>query len=103
MEAYNNLSPFLFFLPRRTHFKDLSARARSGTNQIRMGGALIHSVPKSDDPTTWDFAGSTIVMKASSREEVLEELKKDVYATSGVWDMEKVRKPASAHRLGRVD
>lgn len=34
--------------------------------------------------------GSTVVAWASSKEEVLEILKKDIYATEGVWDLEKV-------------
>jgi hypothetical protein len=34
------------------------------------------------------FNGSCIVAHAQSREEVLDEIKKDVYATSGVWNLE---------------
>lgn len=34
--------------------------------------------------------GSTIVVVAESVEQVREQLSKDIYATSGVWDMEKV-------------
>lgn len=53
-------------------------------------GALLSSVPKDDDPASLDFVGSTIVVVAESVEQVREQLSKDIYATSGVWDMEKV-------------
>ena len=59
-----------------------------------MGGAVLNAVPESEDPTTWDFAGSTIVRTAGSKEEVIADLRKDIYATSGVWDVDKV----SLHR-----
>ena len=35
--------------------------------------------------------GSVMVAVAESKEEVLDKIKKDVYATSGVWDMDQVR------------
>lgn len=53
-------------------------------------GALLNSVPKDDNPASLDFMGSTIVVVAESVEQVREQLSKDIYATSGVWDMEKV-------------
>ena len=31
-----------------------------------------------------------MIARASSKEEVIEELKKDVYTTAGIWDWEKV-------------
>lgn len=37
------------------------------------------------------FAGSALVVSASSKEEVLEKLKKDVYAENEVWDFEKAQ------------
>ncbi|RYP78394.1 hypothetical protein DL771_000579 [Monosporascus sp. 5C6A] len=55
-------------------------------------GAVLNSKPESDDdPTKFDFYGSTIIVVAESREEVVGILEKDIYATSGVWDVEKVR------------
>lgn len=53
-------------------------------------GAALGAVPQGDDPTKWDFAGSTVVLVAESVEEVRAILEKDIYTTSGVWDMEKV-------------
>lgn len=55
-----------------------------------MGGAVLNEIPTSDDPKTFSFAGSTIVIQASSREEVVEILKQDIYAKSGVWDVDNV-------------
>lgn len=37
------------------------------------------------------FVGSTMVAVASSKEEVLDLLKNDIYAKEGVWDFSKVR------------
>lgn len=34
--------------------------------------------------------GSCMIARASSKEEVIEELKKDVYTTANIWDWEKV-------------
>lgn len=53
-------------------------------------GALLNGVPKDDKPESLDFFGSTLVVVADSAEEVRSQLTKDIYATSGVWDMEKV-------------
>jgi len=36
------------------------------------------------------MSGSTLVIVASSKEEVLQTLREDVYAKSGVWDVDKV-------------
>jgi len=53
-------------------------------------GAVLNDVPTSEDVKDFDFAGSTIVIQASSREEIKEILRKDVYAKEGVWDVENV-------------
>lgn len=55
-----------------------------------MGGAVLTEVPADDEPSSLQFAGSTIIAVAESKEEVLEILKKDVYAQTGVWDVENV-------------
>lgn len=34
--------------------------------------------------------GSVMLALAESKEEVLEKIKQDVYATNGIWDMDKV-------------
>lgn len=51
-------------------------------------GATAAAVPKEGEAK--QFNGSCLVAKASSKEEVLEELRKDIYAQEGVWNLEKV-------------
>lgn len=58
---------------------------------IRILGAILEEVPKDDEASSMKFIGSTLITTAESREEVIEILKKDIYTTSGVWDIEKVR------------
>jgi hypothetical protein len=64
-------------------------------------GAVLEEVPKDDDPSSLKFAGSTLVCVAESKEEIVELLKKDIYAQKGVWDVEKVL-PAS-HFIGNSE
>lgn len=47
-------------------------------------------MPKDDEPSSLNFAGSTVVIAAESREKVIEFLKGDIYAKSGVWDVDNV-------------
>ncbi|OAQ61557.1 dimeric alpha-beta barrel [Pochonia chlamydosporia 170] len=74
---------------RPTHFKNMTPNVESG--DWKMGGALLNEVPTDSNAANFDFFGSTLVCKAESKEAVLEQLKKDIYATSGVWDLEKVQ------------
>lgn len=60
-------------------------------------GALLKTLPADDDPSTFDFAGSTIVCLAESRDEVLKQLREDIYTTTGVWDTENVSPPSYTH------
>lgn len=53
----------------------------------------MNEVPKDDQPSSLDFAGSTVVAVAESKEEVLKILENDVYAKEGVWDLSKVNLP----------
>lgn len=55
------------------------------------------SVPKSDNSDDMSFVGSHVVVVGDSIEQVREDLRKDVYATSGVWDVENVSEPYSRH------
>lgn len=43
-----------------------------------------------NDPKTFPFAGSTVIILADTKEEVIEFLKKDVYVEAGVWDVANV-------------
>jgi hypothetical protein len=51
-------------------------------------GALLEEVPKEGEGLK--FQGSAMVALASSKGEVLEKLKSDIYAKSEVWDFSKV-------------
>jgi hypothetical protein len=51
-------------------------------------GAILEEVPKEGEGMK--FQGSAMVAHASSKEEVLEKLKSDIYAESEVWDFSKV-------------
>ncbi|KAK4224403.1 hypothetical protein QBC38DRAFT_371066 [Podospora fimiseda] len=73
---------------RPQHFAGLAPAVTSGL--YKLGGAILHDPPTSADPTTFNFAGSTVVILASSREEIKETLKNDIYAKEGVWDVENV-------------
>lgn len=53
-------------------------------------GAILHDMPADDDVASMQFAGSTVILVAESRQAVLDALKDDVYVSSGVWDLEKV-------------
>ena len=55
-------------------------------------GAILNDKPNDPaDPKTYDFAGSSIIYLADSKQEVIDFLKTDVYYESGVWDVENVR------------
>lgn len=49
---------------------------------------MLDEVPKEGEGLK--ISGSSVVAWASSKEEVMEILKGDIYATEGVWDLEKV-------------
>lgn len=51
-------------------------------------GAYLEDVPKEGEPMK--IQGSAMVCVATSKEEVIEKLKNDIYGKSGVWDFSKV-------------
>ncbi|KAI5927013.1 hypothetical protein F4810DRAFT_706971 [Camillea tinctor] len=71
---------------RPKHFEGLKAHIESGI--IKTGGAILNDKPESEDPSKFDWYGSTLVVVASSKEEVRQLLANDIYGTSGVWDVE---------------
>ncbi|KAI5858194.1 hypothetical protein GGS23DRAFT_336038 [Durotheca rogersii] len=73
---------------RQQHFEGLKTFVESG--QYKTGGALLNSKPETDDPTKFDWYGSTVVIVAESKEEVQAIISKDIYAATGVWDIEKI-------------
>ncbi|KAI4717378.1 hypothetical protein E4T48_06409 [Aureobasidium sp. EXF-10727] len=54
-----------------------------------LGGAMLEDVPKEGSPLK--IKGSVMLALASSKEEVMEKIKKDIYADKGVWDMDKIQ------------
>jgi uncharacterized protein len=52
-------------------------------------GAMLSEVPKEGEGLK--IIGSAMMAHAASKEEVMEMIKKDIYADSGVWNLEKVR------------
>ncbi|TPX12332.1 uncharacterized protein E0L32_006979 [Thyridium curvatum] len=71
---------------RPAHLDGLSPRVKSG--KWTMGGATL--AKPSVEGQQKEFNGSCIVAHAASKEEVLEEVRKDIYATSGVWNLDKI-------------
>ncbi|KAI8300582.1 Aspercryptin biosynthesis cluster protein B [Colletotrichum sp. SAR11_240] len=71
---------------RSQHFANAMPLMESGV--WKTGGALLDSVPKSDNSDDMSFVGSHVVVVGDSIEQVRDDLKKDVYATSGVWDID---------------
>ncbi|KUJ12125.1 uncharacterized protein LY89DRAFT_624569 [Mollisia scopiformis] len=72
---------------RPKHFEGLKTAMEKGF--FKTGGALLDEVPKEGEGLK--ISGSTVVAWASSKEEVMEILKGDIYAKEGVWDLEKVQ------------
>lgn len=70
----------------RDHLKNIKPDADSGFWVL--GGAMLEDTPKEGEGLK--INGSVMMAVAASKEEVLEKIKKDVYANEGVWDMEKV-------------
>ncbi|PMD55575.1 uncharacterized protein K444DRAFT_617258 [Hyaloscypha bicolor E] len=72
---------------RPSHFAGLKPKMDSGF--WKMGGALLEEVPKEGEQMK--MLGSAMVASASSKEELLEILKNDIYAKSEVWDFDKIQ------------
>jgi uncharacterized protein len=53
------------------------------------GGAMLSEQPEEGKPL--DITGSAMLAYADSKEEVLEIIKKDIYATSDVWNLDKIQ------------
>lgn len=71
---------------RSAHLSNISARADAGF--WKLGGAMLTEPPKDAEPLA--INGSAMMAYAATRDEVWEELKRDVYAKE-VWDLEKVQ------------
>ncbi|KAK1770889.1 hypothetical protein QBC33DRAFT_526064 [Phialemonium atrogriseum] len=71
---------------RSQHLTNMKPFVESG--QWKMGGAVLTEVPADDEPTSLKFAGSTVVVIAESKEEIITMMKNDIYGKTGVWDIE---------------
>ncbi|CAK7562446.1 MAG: hypothetical protein SEPTF4163_000290 [Sporothrix epigloea] len=72
---------------RPTHFANLEAVTKTG--RVKFGGAILNDKPTDpSDPNTYDFAGSSIIYLADTKQEVTDFLKQDIYYESGVWDVD---------------
>ncbi|KAK5462801.1 hypothetical protein LTS15_002513 [Exophiala xenobiotica] len=72
---------------RSSYLEGLKPRLDSG-NWV-MGDALLSAPPVSGGDK--QFNGSCVISKPRLREEVLEELSKDIYARGGIWNLDKFR------------
>ncbi|KAI1819089.1 hypothetical protein F4861DRAFT_544274 [Xylaria intraflava] len=74
---------------RAQHLAGVKSLSESGW--AKTGGGILNEKPEGDDPTKYSFYGSAVVVVAESKEEILERLRGDIYATSGVWDLDKIQ------------
>ncbi|KAJ5458315.1 hypothetical protein N7475_009703 [Penicillium sp. IBT 31633x] len=90
---------FLCIMPDRPNVLELRKKVKSchyegiqpliaGDNLVD-GGAIFSEHPQEGKDA--QFLGSVVVYKSESAEEVRKIITNDVYATSGVWDLEKVQ------------
>ncbi|KAH7142882.1 hypothetical protein B0J13DRAFT_51382 [Dactylonectria estremocensis] len=69
------------------HYEGIKPLIASGT--LPAGGAIFEKHPVDGEPAL--FKGSVVVYAAESVEQVREIIRNDVYAISGVWDIEKAQ------------
>ncbi|EER26124.1 YCII-related domain containing protein [Coccidioides posadasii C735 delta SOWgp] len=69
---------------RDAHISNLGPIIESGF--LKMGGAVLSHHPKNGEAPP--MKGSALIVQADSEEEIRDILAKDVYATSGVWDLD---------------
>ncbi|PHH75967.1 hypothetical protein CDD82_4204 [Ophiocordyceps australis] len=71
---------------RPLHMQKLTPKVESGT--WKLGGAILNELPKDDNPNGFNFAGSALICVAENKDQVIQQLRDDVYATEGVWDVD---------------
>ncbi|KAJ5371344.1 uncharacterized protein N7496_007436 [Penicillium cataractarum] len=90
---------FLCILPDRPNVLSLRKQVKGGhyegiqpliaQGKLVDGGAIFQRHPEEGKDA--QFLGSVVVYAAEDVEEVREIISKDIYATGGVWDLEKVQ------------
>ncbi|KAJ5405230.1 hypothetical protein N7465_006514 [Penicillium sp. CMV-2018d] len=73
----------------RKQVKELGVKPLVAAGKLVDGGAIFEKHPEEGQDAL--FKGSVIVYSANDAEEVCGILEKDVYATSGVWDLSKAQ------------
>lgn len=71
---------------RSAHLQNLTPRIDAGFWSL--GGALLNE--PAQEGKALDIKGSAMLANAATKEEVIEELKKDIYSTGGVWNWDEV-------------
>ncbi|OBT86384.1 hypothetical protein VE02_03819 [Pseudogymnoascus sp. 03VT05] len=69
------------------HLKNVTPKVEEGFWKV--GGATLDEPPKEGEPLK--INGSCFIAHATTKEEVMVELKNDVYAKGEVWDFEKIQ------------
>ncbi|KAG2420649.1 hypothetical protein HFD88_000262 [Aspergillus terreus] len=69
---------------RPQHLEGVKPLVENGS--VVVGGAMFDEHPAAGQ--TPSFKGSMLMVVAESKEEVMELIRKDIYSTSGVWDLE---------------
>ncbi|KAF6829112.1 YCII-related domain protein [Colletotrichum plurivorum] len=72
---------------RPTHLADVKPLVAAG--KVAVGGAMFEEHPAEGKQTV--FKGSMIIYTVKDAEEAWELIKNDIYAKSGVWDLEKAQ------------
>lgn len=72
-------------------------RRRDSPSNTRTGATLAKPLKDGEGP---EMTGSVFIMLADSKEEVLEFLKKDIYAESAVWDLDRVQVTPVSFTIG---
>ncbi|KAF9886317.1 hypothetical protein FE257_011576 [Aspergillus nanangensis] len=72
---------------RPTHLEDIKPLVASG--RVVVGGAMVEKHPAAGEGVP--FKGSMMIYTGETIEDVRAVLLNDIYATSGVWDLEKVQ------------
>ncbi|ONH66867.1 hypothetical protein BON22_2843 [Cyberlindnera fabianii] len=71
---------------RAQHLADIPANIESG--KVTSAGAIFNEVPV--EGAKPNFAGSMLTIVADTKEEVIDILKKDIYAKEGIWNFDNV-------------
>ncbi|KAG2419178.1 hypothetical protein HFD88_002285 [Aspergillus terreus] len=69
---------------RSQHLEGVKPLVENST--IVVGGAMFDEHPAAGQTPL--FKGSSLIVVAESKEEVMELIRKDIYSTGGVWDLE---------------